>query len=110
MRKFQRQFLALKESTAKGFLKRIEQELKEAKRKKIKPKESLPKYRNPTVWPLLLSSLNSMVQKYLFAASNQLKLVIKALMKRHPNIVGNVDLDSSLWTQSLFRHMGLVTH
>ena len=31
-----------------------------------------------------------------------------ALMRKYPGIVGDIDIDSSTWAQSLFRRMGFV--
>ena len=57
-----------------------------------------------------------MVQKYILAASDRGAVIsmavatstAKALMKKHPNIVGRIDLYSSSWAQSLFRRIGFV--
>ena len=106
----------LNESTVRGFRDRVEEELKKAKNNNIASKTSLSKYRYKTGRPLLLGDLDSMVQKYLLAASNRGTIITravavscgKALLKRYPNIVGNIDLDTSSWAQSLFRRMGFV--
>ena len=66
--------------------------------------------------PLLLGDLDSMVQKYLLAASNRGAVLTrasavsaaKALLKKYPKVVGNIDLDSSSWAKSLFIRMGFV--
>ena len=31
--------------------------------------------------------------------------IVKALIRKYPNVVGDIDLDSSYWAQSLFRRM-----
>ena len=57
-----------------------------------------------------------MVQKYLLAASNRGAVLTrasavsaaKALLKKYPKVVGNIDHDSSSWAKSLFIRMGFV--
>ena len=57
-----------------------------------------------------------MVQRYLIAASNRGSIIsravatsiAKALMSKHPDLVGNIYLDSSSWAKSLFTRMGFV--
>ena len=66
--------------------------------------------------PLLLGGIDDTVQRYILAASNRGGVIsrgvavstAKALMCRHPNLIGNVDIESSHWAQSLFRRMGFV--
>ena len=80
------------------------------------PHESLPKYQSKTGRPLLLGELDLMVQKYVRAASNRGAVIPRAsavsaanaLLKKYPNIVGKVHLDSSSWAKSLFIRMGSV--
>ena len=57
-----------------------------------------------------------MVQKYIIASSNCGNVIsrsiatsrAKALISRNPGYVGQTDLKSSSWVQSLFRRMGFV--
>ena len=57
-----------------------------------------------------------MVQKYIIASSNCDNVIsrsiatsrAKALISRNPGYVGQTDLKSSSWVQSLFRRMGFV--
>jgi len=57
-----------------------------------------------------------MVQNYLLAVSSRGAEIsrasavsaAKALLKKYPNAVGNIDLDSSQWAKSLFLRMGFV--
>ena len=64
----------------------------------------------------MLGEIDSMVQRYLIAASNRGSIIsravatstTKALMSKHPDLVGNIDLDSSSWAKSLFMCMGFV--
>ena len=57
-----------------------------------------------------------MVQRYLLATSNcgavltrtNAASTAKALLKKYPNAVGNVDLESSSWAKSLYQRMGFV--
>ena len=65
---------------------------------------------------MLLGDLDSMVQKYLLAASDRGAVLskvsavsaAKALSKKYPNAGGNVDLESSSWAKSLYKQMGFV--
>ena len=65
--------------------------------------------------PLLLASLDQMVQRFLLALRSKGGMVsstiavasAKALIARNPQLnLNHIDLDSSSWTQSLFRRMG----
>ena len=55
-----------------------------------------------------------MVQRYILAASNRGSVITlavavstaKALMTRNPHLIGNVDVESSHWVQSLYHRMG----
>ena len=57
-----------------------------------------------------------MVQKYIIASSNRGNVIsrsiatstAKTLISRNPGYVGQIDLESSSWAQSLFRRMGFV--
>ena len=57
-----------------------------------------------------------MVQRYTLAASNRGSVITrgvaistaKALMTRNPHLIGNVDVESSQWAQSLYRRMGFL--
>ena len=57
-----------------------------------------------------------MVQKYIIASSNRGNVVsrsiatstAKALISCNPGYVGQIDLESSSWAQSLFRRIGFV--
>ena len=65
---------------------------------------------------MLLADLDSMVQRYILGASNRGAVITravavsaaKALLKKYPNIVGNIDYDSSSWAKSLYTGMGFV--
>ena len=116
VRKFKEQFPNINESTVRTFRQKVEADLKEAKAKGITPRKSIPKYESKTGRPLLLGDLDSMVQRYLLAASNRGAVITrasavsagKALLNKYPNIVGRIDLDSSAWARSLFQRMGFV--
>ena len=64
----------------------------------------------------MLGEIDQMVQTYIKAVSSRGDLVTrtlanaaaKALMARYPNLVGNIDVDSSSWAKSLFKRMGFV--
>ena len=74
----------------------------------------IPKYSSQTGRPLLIGDLNSMVQTYIKKLSNSGGVVdraianatAQALLTRYPNIVGEIDVSSASWAQSLFRIMG----
>ena len=116
VRKFKRQFQTLNESTVRSFRKKAEEEIKQASKERREPKKALSKYSSPTGRPLLLGEFDSMVQSYLVAQSNRgcvinssvANATATALMKRNPGVIGNIDLESSHWSQSLFRRMGFV--
>ena len=116
VRKFRQHFPALNESTARTFRSRVEVDLKAAKSKGISPKKAIPRYRIKTGLPLLLADLDSMVQRYILGASNRGAVITragtvsaaKALLKKYPNVVRHIDLDSSLWVKSLFTRMSFV--
>ena len=64
--------------------------------------------------PLLLASLDQLIQKFLFALRSRSGLVTsvtvvsvaKALIARNPHfMLDHIDLDSSSWAKSLFRRM-----
>ena len=64
----------------------------------------------------MLGEIDQMVQTYIKAVSSRGGLVTrtlanvaaKALIARYPNLVGNIDVDSSSWAKSLFKRMGFV--
>jgi len=57
-----------------------------------------------------------MVQKYIQSIGNRGAVIMwavanaaaKALMRKYPGMIGDIDIDSSSWAQSLFRRMGYV--
>ena len=59
--------------------------------------------------PLMLGHFDSMIQTYIRSMSNRgavitwsiANIAAKALMRKYPGIVGNIDIDSSPWAQSL---------
>lgn len=65
---------------------------------------------------MLLGDLDSMVQRYLLAASNRgagftrvsAISAAKALLKKYQNAVGILDVESSLWAKSLYQRMSFV--
>ena len=67
--------------------------------------------RSKTGRPLLLEKFDSMVQIYIEGMSNQgaaitwsiANTAAKALIRKYPNVVGDIKLDSSYWALSLFR-------
>ena len=103
----------LNESSARRFAKLYQVELAAARkqdREVSKGLKILPRGR-----PLLLGSLDQMVQKFLLALRSKGGMVsstiavasAKALIARNPQLnLNHIDLDSSSWAQSLFRRMG----
>lgn len=75
VRKFKQRFPSLNENTARTFRSRVEADLKAAKKEGVAPKKAIPRYSTKTGRPLMLGEdLDSMVQKYLLAASNREQL------------------------------------
>lgn len=64
----------------------------------------------------MLGQFDSMVQTYIRSMNNRGAVITrsvanaaaKAFMRKHPGIVGDIDIDSSSWAQSLFRRMNYV--
>ena len=64
----------------------------------------------------MLGELENLVQIYIKTLSirgctistNLATAIAKALMQRYPDVVGNIDIDSSSWEKSLFKRMGFV--
>ena len=112
VRKFQQRFPNMNESTDRNFRKRYETNLADAKRQGKTPSTSLPL--KPQSRPFLLGEIDKMVQCYILEASNRGSVITrgvavstaKALMARNPHLIGNVDVESSHWAQSLYRRMG----
>ena len=67
---------------------------------------------------MLVGKFDSVVQKYIEGMSNQGAVITwsianadaKTLIRKYPNVVGDIDLDSSYWVQSLFRRMEFSRH
>ena len=84
---------------------KVEKELNDACKEKRDPQKSISKYSAPTGRPLMLGDLDKMVQTYIKAVSSRgavinkglAKATAKALIQRYPDVVGNVDIDSSSW-------------
>ena len=112
VRKIQQRFSNMNESTARTFKKRYESDPTDAKRQGEISSTSLSL--KPQGRPFLLREIDEMVQRYILAASNSGSVITrgiavstaKALMTRNPHLIGNVDVESSHWAQSLYRRMG----
>ena len=114
-RKFTTKQNPLNESTVRRFFNLYKKELEQASKEKreIKnPLKCLPRGR-----PLLLGSLEEMVQRYLLGTRRKGGLIssaiaiatAKALIARYPEYnLGQINLDSSSRTKSLFKRMGFV--
>ena len=96
------------------FKKKYNTEIANAANKNRKVTHVIPKYLSQTGRPLFLGELDSMVQTYIKQLSNRGGVVnraitnatAQALLTRYPNLVGEIDVSSSSWAQSLFRRMG----
>ena len=114
VRKFKAEFSRLNESTVREFKKRYTTEIANAAKEKREVTKLILKYSSQTGRPLLIEDLNSMLQTYIKKLSNRRGVVNRAiantttqdLLTRYPNIVGEIDVSSASWVQSLFRRMG----
>jgi len=112
-RKYHTQNKPLNESSARRFAKAYKEEIRNARkgnRDVNKGLTTLPRGR-----PLMLGSLDEMVRRFLLSVRRTGGLVssaiavaaAKALIARNPQFnLDHIDLDSSSWSQSLFRRMG----
>ena len=115
VRHFKNDFPDLNESTARGFKKRVEDDLKLGARTGIDPLQAIPRYTEPTGRPPMLGALDKQVQSYLRSVSDRggaisrtvAVSVAKTLIKRYPKVVGKVEVTET-WAQSLLRRMGFV--
>ena len=116
VRKFSGDYPSLNESTARGFRKKYEEEIKKATKEKREPSKAISKYSAPTGRPLMLGELDSMIQAHLLAQSRNGTPINTAIanataismVQRYPDVAGNIDVESSSWARSLFRRMGFV--
>ena len=114
VRKFKAEFPRLNQSTVREFKKRYNTEIANAAKEKREVTKLIPKSSSQTGQPLLLGDLDSMIQTYIKQLSNRGGVVnraianatAQALLTRYPNIVGETDVSSASWAQSLFRRMG----
>ena len=113
-RHFKKAFPSITESSVRTFKKKYEDQLATAKKAGVAPVKSIVKKKLGR--PLLLGQFDSMIQKYIQSMSNRgavitwsiANSVAKALMRKYPGIIADIDIDSSSWAQSLFRRMGFV--
>ena len=116
VRKFKPDFPALGESTVRAFKKKYYEELMYKTKEDLEASQTIPKYSRQTGRPHLLGELDEMVKKYLLTLSKRGGVVnttvanatAKALMSKHPHVVGEIDADSSRWAKSLFTRMNFV--
>ena len=115
VRYFKSKFPKIKESSVRGFKEKYEKQLKQATQNKEQlTTKIIPKYELKTGRPLLLGKFDEMVQTYIHGLSSRGAVITwavanaaaKALMKKYPGVIGEIDVDSSYWAQSLFRRMG----
>ena len=112
VRKFRPDFPKINESTIREFKKKYEEELKLAKQqnREVRTELSTGKQGRPL---LLRTKIDSLVQRYIRAASNRGAVVTrsiaesaaKALMIRYPNEVGNINLNDSEYGKSVLQRM-----
>ena len=115
-RKFKTDFPKLSESTVRTFKKKYYEELSRHTKEQLEASQRIQKYSTKTGRPLLLGELDEMVRKYLLSLSKKGGVVnttvanatAKALMSKYPHAVGQVDIDSSRWTKSLFSRINFV--
>ena len=106
----------MNESTVRTFRKRYESDLADAKRQGKTPFTS--PHLKPQGGPFLLGEIDKIVQRFILAVSNQGSVITrgiavstaKALLTRNPHLIGNVDVESSHWAQSLYRRMCFHRH
>ena len=110
VRKFKSRFPKLNESAVRSLRQKYQSELTRSKQKDTLLEPGIPK--EPTGRPLPLGNrIDAMVQKYIIASSNRGNVISisiatstgKALISYNPEYVGQIDLESSSWAQSLFR-------
>ena len=115
VRKFSRNEKPLNESSVRRFCKLYKEELSKATKEKRKTRmELIPMQRGR---PLMLGSLDQMVQKYLRAyrsrggpvSSLVAMSISKVLIARNPELnLQHIDIDTSSWAKSLFQRMEFV--
>ena len=114
VRHYSKIFPKLKESSVRTFKTKYESQLVAEKKSGANPSKVIAS--NKRGRPLLMGPLDSMVQKYIQSMSNRGAVITwaianaaaKALMRKYPGMVGEIDIESSSWAQSLFRRMGYV--
>ena len=107
-------FPKLVESSVRSFKTKYESQLEAEKKSGATPSKAISL--KPKGRPLLMGPFDSMVQKYIQSMINRGAVITwavanaaaKALMRKYPGMIGNIDIDSSSWAQSLFRRMGYV--
>ena len=116
VRKFNPEFPRLSESTVRSFKKKYYEQLRERSKEELDKSQTIPMYSQKTGRPLILGELDEMVRKYLLTLSKRGGVInttvanatAKALMSKHPHVVGQTDVDSSRWAKSLFSRMNFV--
>ena len=112
-RKFSSKKKPLNESTARRFCIRYKEELKRSTKEKREPKTELSLQTRGR--PLMIGSLDEMVQRYIRAYRSRggpvnsliTISIAKVLITRNPQLnLQHIDLDSSSWAKSLFQRMG----
>ena len=106
VRYFKSKFPKIKESSVRGFKENYEKQLKQATQNKEQlTTKIIPKYELKTGRPLLLGKFDEMVQTYIHGLSSRGAVITwavanaaaKALMKKYPGVIGEIDVDSSYW-------------
>ena len=117
LRKYTSKYPSLKENTFRNFKSKVKKEVKNTKQEGKDVKKSISEYSVATGRPLMLRELDNMVKIYIKALTirgctispNLATATAKVLIPRYPDVVGNIDIDSSSWAKSLFKRMGFVT-
>ena len=114
-RKFKTEFPNLSESTVRTFKKRYHEEVRKFK-EKIEESKSITKYARKTGRLYLLGELDEMVQNQVRSLSKKGSAIsttvanatAKALISKYSYVAGDIDVNSSRWTKSLFARINFV--
>lgn len=118
VRRFESKFQTLNESNVCSFQKKFEAELKKTSRGKREPNKTIVRYSSTMGRSLFLGQLDSIVGTYLLAQSQRgcvintciTNATADALIKRNPQVVGNIDLESLSWAGGAFWQTISVKH
>ena len=114
IRKFKKDLANINESTVRGFCKRYEKEIAQAKKDQRSTATISPTQKRGR--PLMLGKLDALVQRYISAASNRGPVITRAavtstaraLLDSSPDVVGEIAIEDSFWAKRLLQQMGKV--